>query len=234
MIKFIYSILGLIVCSYLVSCQTRTNQAIQTNHQSELNQVIQSKIAELKNYRGIKILDEGPAGRKHFNSYRGEFGCSKFRITIYNDTIFPIELKVKFPSQPVSSLPDSLVKVQYWILPDSLTPNSFLNARDFGITGIEDHFNSDFTAPGFVKAMIQPREHYTFYVAGMGKGPFGRGSSYSKLFINRQNIDVPYLQGKSLKMDNIDSNSFDLVWGIGHTPHNLYTLIPCGQIDFLK
>lgn len=227
MINYAFSILVLIACFSLIRCQTKLSQ-------DNLNQVTQSKLAEIESYRGIKILDEGPAGSKHTNSKRGEFGCTKFRITVYNDTIVPIELEIKFPSQPTTSLPDPAYKNQYWVLPDSLTPNTFQRTRNFGITGLEEHFNSDFTDSRIVKKTIQPKDHYTFYLAGMGESPFGSGQSYSKLFINGQKVEVPYLQGKSIKGENTDSSSLMLVWGIGHMPHNLYTLIPCGQISYLE
>ncbi|MBT8266806.1 MAG: hypothetical protein HKN51_15815 [Saprospiraceae bacterium] len=227
MIKYAFSILGLLACSSLLQCQSKLAQA-------DLNQVTQSKITEIENYRGIKILDEGPTGSKHTNSKRGEFGCSKFRITVYNDTILPIELEIKFPSQPTTSLPDPAFNNQYWVLPDSLTPDTFQNAWNFGIIGLEEHFNSDFTDSPIVKRTIQPKEYYTFYLAGIGETTFGSGQNYSKLFINGQKIDVPYLQGKSIKDENTESDSLNLVWGIGHSPHNLYTLIPCGQISYLE
>ncbi|MCR9287435.1 MAG: hypothetical protein NXI23_08640 [Bacteroidetes bacterium] len=231
MYKFIIFILGISICFSLMKCQNGDRRVAM---QQEPVQVPIAKILDtLESYRGIKILDEGPAGSKHTNSTRGVFGCTKFRITIFNDTIVPIDLEIKFPPKQVPSLPDSLIKVQYWVLPDALTPEIPIRGFNFGITGLEEHFNSDFTDSGIVKITIQPKEYHTFYLAGIGEGPFERGSSYSKLFINGQDIDVPYIQDKSVKKEN-SNGSLELVFGIGHTPHNLYTLIPCGQINFLK
>jgi hypothetical protein len=224
-------ILGFSICFSLTNCQNGQSRVTQ---QQEPIQIPIAKILDtLESYRGIKILDQGPAGSKHTNSKRGVFGCTKFRITIFNDTIVPIDFEMKFPPNQVPSLPDPLIKVQYWVLPDSLTPEIPIRAFNFGITGLEEYFNSDFTEPGIVKITIQPKKYHTFYIAGIGEGPFERGSSYSKLFINGQDIDVPYIQNKSIKKENSDG-SLELIWGIGHTPHNLYTLIPCGHIKFLK
>ena len=228
--KLAFCILIILASTTFIHCQI---QPTKSAAQDEYRQAIANKISELESYRGIKILDEGPAGRKHNNSKRGEFGVTKMRITIINDTIVPIELEVKFPPNQSSSIPEPSYKVQIWILPDELTPKNFVNARDFGIVGLEEHFNSDFTDPGFVKTIIQPKEDYTFYIASMGESPFTFGSSYPKLFINGQDVDTPYLQDKSIKTTNTDG-SLDLIFGIGHTPHNLYTLIPCGKITFLK
>lgn len=229
--KFTYTILGLFVCTSLMYCQ---NKQSDVTRQPELNQATAAKIDALESYHGIKILDEGPAGSKHTNSKRGEFGCTKFRITIFNDTIVPINLKIKFPSKSIHSLPKSLFKSQVWVLPDSLTPDTFQRAFNFGIIGLEDHFNSDFTDSRIVKTIIQPKKHHTFYLAMIGESPFERGSNYSKLLINGQAIDTPYIQGKSIKKEHSNSSSLELIFGIDHTPHNLYTLIPCGQIKFLK
>ena len=227
-----YSILGFIACFISLSCQNGQSQVAQqeTSEQARIIQILDT----LESYRGIKILDEGPAGSKHTNEKRGVFGCTKLRITIFNDTVVPVDLEVKFPPQPVASLPDSVITAQYWVLPDSLTPDLPIRGFNFGIIGLEEHFNADFTDPGVVKTTLQPNEYHTFYIAGIGSGPFGFGSSYPKLFINGQDLHSPYLQGKSVKTERPDSSSLSLVFGISHTPHNLYTLIPCGKIKFLK
>lgn len=229
--QFTRPILGLVICMLLINCQTGQSQVAD---QQVINAATTKKIDALESYRGIKILDEGPTGSKHTNSYRGEFGCSKFRITIFNDTIVPIELVFQFPSKQVTSSPDTNFKVQGWVLPDELTPDTFQNAFNFGITGLEDHFNSDFTDPGMVKTTIQPKGHHSFYLAFIGESTFEFGSNYSQLFIHGQDVDVPYLPEESIKIERTSENVLDLVWGIGHTPHNLYTWIHCGQITYLE
>lgn len=234
MIKTVYTFLGISILMFQAQCQSSPSMVNQANTLDELSEKAKTDLANLSSYRGIKILDVGPTGRRHHNSKRGEFGCTKFRITIYNDTIIPIELKVDFPAHQVTSLPDPLMKDQYWVLPESMTPDSFRNARDFGIIGLEEHFNTDDTDSRIVKTTIQPKQQYTFYMAGMGESPFERGSSFGKLYINGQDVDIPYIKGKTIKPVNPQENTLDLVWGIGHTPHNLYTLISCGQIKYLN
>ena len=232
--KFTYCILGLLVCTSLMNCQNRQSQAAQ---QDELNQVTATKISEtFESYPNIKILNEGPTGSKFTNSKGEEETFLVFRVQIFNDTIVPIDIEVKFPSKPAALLPDSLAKVKVYVLPDSITPDTIQNAANFGVIGIENYFNSDLTDPGILKTTIQPKEHHTLYLGMLqeGKMGFGFGTYKAKLFLNGQDIDAPFLPVTYIKTEKTGSSSLDLIFGIGYTPHNQYTLIPCGQINFIK
>ena len=190
----------------------------------------------LKSYPNIKILNEGPAGSKFTNSKGEDDGFLVFRIQIFNDTIVPIDLEIKFPSKPVPLLPDSITKVEVYVLPDSITPDTIQNAANFGVIGIEDYFNSDLTDPGSLKTTIQPKEHHTLYLGMLyeSESKMGFGTFRAKLFLNGQDIDAPFLPVTSIKTEKTDSSYLDLIFGIGYTPHNQHTLIPCGQINFIK
>lgn len=232
--KFTYYILALFVYPSLMHCQNRESPVAQ---QDKLNQVVTTKISEtFESYRGIKILQEGPRGSKFTNSKRGEFGLLVFRIQIFNDTIIPIDLEVKFPSKLAALLPDSLAKVKVNMLPDSITPDTIQNDANFGVIGLEDYFNSDLTAPGILKTRIQPKEHHTLYLGMIEEGNmgFGFGTYKTKLFLNGQDIDAHFFPVTSIKTEKTSINSLDLIFGIGYTPHNRYTLIQCGQISFIK
>ncbi len=231
--KFTYSVLGLLVWICLMHCQIGQSDTAQ---QLKLNTTsIANNQETLRSYPNIKIINEGPTGSKFTNSKRGEFGLLVFRIQMVNDTIVPIDLELEFPSTPVPLLPDSITKVEVYVLPDSITPDTIQNnAANFGVRGLADYFNSDFTDPGSLKIRIEPKEHHTLYLGMIAESKMGHGTFRTKLFINGQDIDAPFLPIRSIKTEKTDNRSLDLVYGIGFTPHKQYTLIPCGHINFLK
>ena len=232
MYKFTNYILGLLVCTALMHCQNQQSQDVK---QDELNQATATKISEtFESNPNIKILNEGPAGSKFTNSKGEEDGFLVFRIQIFNDKIVPIELEVRFPSIPVPLLPDSITKVEIYVLPDSITPDTLQNAANFGVIGIEDYFNSDLTDPGILKTTIQPKEHHTLYLGILMESEMGSGTIRGKVFLNGQDIDAPFLPVTSIKTEKTGSSSLELIYGIGYRPHNQYILIPFGQINFMK
>ncbi len=181
---------------------------------------------------GIKILNIGPTGSKYTNSKRGEFGLLIFCIQILNDTIIPFDLDIQFPSKPIPLLPDSIVKVELFILPDFMIPDTTQNTANFAVIGIEDYFNSDSIDPGILKTTIQPQEHHTMYLGMLNESNMGYGTIRAQLFINGQEIEAPFMPVTSIETDQRGYKSLDLIYGIGYSPHNQHILIPCGQIIF--
>lgn len=203
MYKFTYYVLGLLLCSSLLYCQNQAAHQVQLNTSS-----IANNHETFESYHNIKILTNGPTGSKFTNSKRGEFGLLIYMIQIFNDSIVPIDLEVKFPSKPVPLLPDSMTKVEVYMLPDSITPDTIQNAANWGVIGIEDFFNSDLTDPGILKTRIQPKEHHTFYLGMLSESErkMGSGTTIAKLFLNGQAIDAP-LSPVALWLSELDKLS---------------------------
>lgn len=223
--------LGLLVCISLMDCQTKQNNADEFGQMSTSTINIPEIIGSDPN---IKILNEGPTGSWFKNSKRGEFGVLIFRIQLLNDTIVPIDLELKFPSKPIPLLPDSTTKVEVFVLPDSITPDTLQNAVNFGVTGIAEYFNLERTEPDILKTRIEPKESHTLYLGMLAETKKEFGTFRAKLFFNGQNIDAPFLPIKSIKTEQTDRNSLDLIYGIGYSPHQQFTLIPSGHIHFKK
>jgi hypothetical protein len=236
----------LLFFSPFVQCAQEKSKSI--NQPSESGLMIESSLYQgtdiTESYRGIKILNSGPTGSKFTNSKRGEFMLLIFCIQIINDTIVPIDLEIQFPLKPTPLLPDSLTKVELLLLPESITPDTIQNAFNWGIIGIEEYFNSNFTDPVILKTKILPKEQRILYLGMLSESNKKHGTFRANLFLNGQNIredhlffgsesDAPFLPATSIETEKTEYSSLELVYGIGFAPHNQYTLIPCGQINYL-
>ena len=139
-----------------------------------------------------------------------------------------------FPSSSVFLLPDHSVNLDLAVLPDNIIPNSIKDTIDFGVKDVKKFFGSDITNFSSAKKTIMPVDSETFYIGILFKSEIENGLTRSILFIDGQEINAPFLPIKSIQNIPSESNTLNLVYGIGVDPPNHYKLIPCGQIFIRK
>lgn len=187
-------------------------------------------IPEDKNrYYGITMINCGPRGGSYPNGSENEISYRIFRVQLINDTVFPIELNINFPSRPVPLSPDSNQSVKVFLFPDELMPGTKQDTYNFGVTGLVAFIDSGLNKPTKLKTLIKPKEERILYI-----GCLTDGVARAKLFVNGQNHENPFLPVKSITSTTKNNDTLELVFGLGFNPPDRHSLIHCGQITFKK
>ncbi|MBT8375498.1 MAG: hypothetical protein KJO22_01390 [Bacteroidia bacterium] len=217
--KLLFSMSVLLI---ILSCNEihKNDKKVKEGNHENLVETIHFHRTSQEN-KGVLVLNSGPKGGNYTNSFGDEIRYTIFRVQVINDTIIPIELDFALPKNPIALLPDSKVILDIFLLPDSLTPKGLQDNLNFGITGIDTFFESKVKNTSVVKTFIQPNEHYIFYIGILFKSEITNGTTRSKLFINGQNIDAPFLPFTKIESDLKENNILELVYGIGVDPQTI-------------
>lgn len=210
---------------------------IQTkNKKTEIEATLEKKTITRSNTQknsdstgGVQIITTGPRGGSYLGSKGEEFRYAVFRIQIINDTIIPINLEFKLPSNQISLLPDSTVALKVFLIPEQFTPNSIKDTFNFGVR-MEELFESGNNQQFVLETSIQPEVPLIVFIGILFESQLMNGITRTQLFVEGHDDDAPFYPVKSSEHYDIDTNALNLYYGISFDPPNYYISLPCGQI----
>ncbi|QBA64000.1 hypothetical protein [Muriicola soli] len=223
-IQYIFAVL------IITSCIQTQDKGSVAQKQSDINSSTSIHFKEnVGNFGGITILNTGPRGGFYQSSNRENFRYTVFRVEIFNDTIIPIKLDIKFPKSPIGLLPDSTIVFEAFLVPDKFIPDSIQDDFNFGAR-LEDLFESGHKYQFDLSTSIQPENQRTLYVGILLKSKIIDGTTRAKLFVEGQDQDAPFFKVSSRNRYKLNKNPINLVYGISVAAPKYHTLISCGQI----
>lgn len=195
-------------------------------------------------YSGVRITNELPRGSEYKGDKGEMYAFRSTRTYITNDTLFPIHLKIEFPSKFITlkRLKDEAYKelvqtdryYRVFLLPDSMTPDKqfdFVTNNHYVSKDLEKFLDNELDAATILKKVILPQETYTLNLGYLFKPD--DVLTRAELFSNghAHNLSIP---ANEINLKNSDIKGLELKLGINVNPPYYYSTFNCGKIDFQK
>ena len=128
-----------------------------------------------------------------------------FWTRVVNESDTPLELAIKFPTDPFTIFlsPDSHIRI--FLTPDTMTLEK-VPLGDYGLTNLQSFLDAGFNKPSMLQRTINPKKEYYFYIPVLIYQ--ARGTARAALILKGQ----------------------DLFFRISIAPDS--ALIPCGHLVF--
>lgn len=185
-----------------------------------------------KKFSGIYI-DHGRREGLFYMDKKGlKYNYRNITTTITNDTIIPIQIKIALSKEYNYPAPFNNQKFKVFLLPETMTAekqyknnllNNYLDAE------VENAYN--------INKTIYPKKEYSITIGVLTNIDYvdpGQLSLMTKKLKPRF-----FVHDSLINIAISNSNPFDLFLGLDFTkeytnPKNCYSVIPCGQISFVK
>ncbi len=224
---FNHSIFVLLI---VASCTQTQDQKTAAQNPSDIDSDTSIQLTEnVGDFGGISILTTGPRGGRYLSSEGIDFRYTVFGIQISNDTIVPINLALDFPTKPTWLLPDSVVQLKVFLIPEKFASDSIQDAFNFGVR-MEEFFELGNDQQLTLDASIPPEQPLILFIGVLYEPELMSGVTRTKLFVEGHDHGAPFYPVKSIERYELTTNSLNLFYGISFDPPNHHVSIPCGQI----
>lgn len=150
----------------------------------------------------VRITNSFPKGGDVVDKNGKKIGYRVFWTRIRNESVTPINLKVKFPDVRFFKSKESPIKI---VLPKDNMRNEKIQLFDYGLTNLQSLFNDESKQLSINQKNISPKGDYFFYVTVFIQD---RGIARSALILKGKDLFYKFSMGSET------------------------VLIPCGSLDF--
>lgn len=221
-----FDIIGILL---LISCLPTQDKKKANEMAIEKNTFTQPNIqSNAENILAVRITNSGPRGGAYLNSAGTKYRYVVFRVQIINDTIYPINLDIKFPRNPISLLPDSTIELSVFLVPENFTPSVIKDTFNFGVD-LEAFFESGDPRKFEFNSVIKPKKQSTFFVGMLFESETVNGVTRAQLAAEGHD-ESPHYPVESTVHYNLKYQPLNLIYGISFDAPRNYISIPCGQV----
>ena len=156
----------------------------------------------------VMVHNSFPKGGGSYTDAAGtKYSYVIFWFRLINESAAPLELAMKFPTDPIKIFSSPASYIKLFLPPDTMTHDK-IQLNDYGLTNLQSFLKGGFNKPSKLQRTINPKEEYLFYVPVI----FYQASGTTRAAL--------VLKGK------------DLFFKIRITPDVDAVLIPCGRIVY--
>ena len=151
-------------------------------------------------------------GGRYIDSAGKVYSYVIFWTRVINESTTPIELAIKFPTDPLTIFPSPDSHIKIFLPPDTMTLDKVL-LGDYGLTNLKSFLDAGFNRPSMLQRTINPKEECLFYISVLFYQ--ARGTTRAALVLKGQDLYFKISVDPDIDSALIPS-----------------ALIPCGQLVF--